>query len=190
MSQPSPSSPLTQARADDSARRRRRVLKALDDLVGDGQPISVSAVARLAGVHRSLIYRHSDLHAAVLARSAQPPDGPTGPQVSRQSLLADLANLTERNTRLARHITQLERRLSETLGQDAWRASGLGAPGDIDALQQQVAHLEQQVVDLNTQLGERDEDLEAARATNRELMTQLNSPHRDTVWARTAKGAG
>ncbi|MDH6127538.1 hypothetical protein [Kitasatospora sp. GP82] len=80
MSQPSPTSPLTQARADDSARRRRRVLKALDDLVGDGQPISVSAVARLAGVHRSLIYRHSDLHVAFLARAAQPPDGPTGPR--------------------------------------------------------------------------------------------------------------
>ncbi|MGW0885670.1 hypothetical protein [Streptomyces sp. NPDC002671] len=179
MNRPSPTGSLAQARADDSAHWRRRVFKALDDLASDGQPIGVSAVARLAGVHRSLIYRHSDLHAAVPARAAQPPDGPTGPQASRQSLLADLANLTERNTRLARHITQLERRLSETLGQDAWRASGLGAPGDIDALQQQVVRLEQQVADLNTQLAERDEDLEAARATNRELMTQLNStPHR------------
>ncbi|MFD5319418.1 hypothetical protein [Streptomyces sp. NPDC127098] len=42
-------------------------------------------------------------------------------------MLTNLTNLTERNTRLARHITQLERRPSEALGQDAWRASGLGA---------------------------------------------------------------
>lgn len=174
MSRTSPTSPLARVRADDSARRRRRVLKALDDLASDGQPISVSAVARLAGVHRSLIYRHSDLHAAVLARAAQPPDGPTGPQVSRQSLLADLANLTERNTRLARHITQLERRLSEALGQDAWRASGLGAPPDVETLTRRVTELEQQIFDLRTELAERDEDLTAARAANRELMAQVN----------------
>jgi hypothetical protein len=34
--------------------------------------------------------------------------------------------------------------------------------------------LEQQVIDLRLKLEERDEDLAAARATNRELMTQLN----------------
>ncbi|MFJ3637617.1 hypothetical protein [Streptomyces sp. NPDC090112] len=137
--------------------------------------ITVSAVARLANVHRSLIYRHSDLHAAVLARSAQPPEGSAGPRVSHQSLLADLANLTDRSTRQTQHIAQLERRLSHALGQDAWRATGLGAPTDIDAFQERIAHLEQQVADLAAQLGERDEDLVAARATNRELMNQLNS---------------
>jgi AcrR family transcriptional regulator len=129
-----PPSPLVRSRTDDSARRRRRVLKALDELSSDGQPISVSAVARHAGVHRSLIYRHTDLHATVAARAAQPADGPIGPQVTRQSLLADLANLTDRNTRLTQHITRLERRLSDTLGEQAWHASGLGAPVDIDTL--------------------------------------------------------
>jgi len=34
--------------------------------------------------------------------------------------------------------------------------------------------LEEQLIDLRLQLEERDEDLSAARATNRELMTQLN----------------
>lgn len=37
-----------------------------------------------------------------------------------------------------------------------------------------ITHLEQQVIDLRLQLEERDEGLAAARATNRELMTQLN----------------
>ena len=35
--------------------------------------------------------------------------------------------------------------------------------------------LEQQVVDLRLQLEERDQDLTAARAANRELMTRLNA---------------
>ncbi|MFJ9472487.1 hypothetical protein [Streptomyces caniferus] len=138
----SPADRLAQARTDDSTRRRRRVLAALDDLTRDGQPISVSAVARLAGVHRSLIYRHGGLHAAVAARAAQPPNNTNGPQVSRNSLLSDLANLTERNTRLAGHVARLEQRLSEALGQDAWRATGLGAPTDTDTLQRKIDHLD------------------------------------------------
>ena len=72
-------------------------------------------------------------------------------------------------------IPHLEKRLSETLGQQAWRESGLEAPTDIDSLHQQITHLQQQAVDPRLQLTERDEDLAAARATNRELMARINS---------------
>lgn len=95
-------------------------------------------------------------------------------QVSRQSLLADVANLTARNSRLSAHITRLERRLSEALGQAVWEASGLGAPADVETLTRRVAELEQQILDLRAELTERDEDLTAARTANRELMTQVN----------------
>lgn len=175
MTRPSSATPLSRARSDDSARRRRRVLRALDELVSDGQAISVSAVARHAGVHRSLIYRHADLHALVITRAEQPPDAPSGPQVSRQSLLADLANLSDRNARLAGHNALLERRLSEALGEQVWRESGLGGPVDIHALQEQVQLLEQENADLRGKLADHTEDLDAARAANRELMTELNS---------------
>jgi hypothetical protein len=37
-------------------------------------------------------------------------------------------------------------------------------------------YLEQQVADMRMQIEERDEDLAAARAANRELMTRLNAP--------------
>jgi hypothetical protein len=47
-------------------------------------------------------------------------------------------------------------------------------PTDIERLQQRIVTLEQQVVDLRLQLEERDYDLAAARAANRELMAQLN----------------
>jgi hypothetical protein len=46
---------------------------------------------------------------------------------------------------------------------------------DADALEEKLTHLEPQVAELNSRLGERDEDPAATRATNRELMSQLNS---------------
>ena len=76
---------------------------------------------------------------------------------------------------MAAHTQQLEKRLSELLGEQAWRATGLGAPTDIDQLQQRIATLEQQIVDSHLQLEERDQDLAAARAANRELMSRLNA---------------
>ena len=49
---------------------------------------------------------------------------------------------------------------------------------DIDALHQRINQLEQHNLDLRQQLDERDDDLAAARATNRELMAQLNTTPR------------
>src|SRR5664280_2093433 len=66
-------------------------------------------------------------------------------------------------------------RLSEALGEQAWHESGLGVPVDLDALNQKISHLEQQTVELRLQLAERDQDLAAARAANRELIAQLNT---------------
>jgi len=63
---------LTRARQDDTERRRQRVLDALRSITGSATEPTVSAVATVARVHRSLIYRHPDLHAAVLAQLAQP----------------------------------------------------------------------------------------------------------------------
>lgn len=57
----------------------------------------------------------------------------------------------------------------------AWHESGLGAPDDIDQLKKQITMLEQQAIDLRLQLEERDQDLDAARAANRELITRLNA---------------
>ena len=76
-------------------------------------------------------------------------------------------------------MARLEQRLSEAFGQDAWRATGLGAPTDSNTLQRKIDHLEQQVAELRDQLPEHEGDLQASRATDRELMPRLNSiPHR------------
>ncbi|MFV8133005.1 hypothetical protein [Streptomyces syringium] len=90
------------------------------------------------------------------------------------SLQADLANAAARSSRLATRARQLEERLSKALGEAAWRASGLGAPDSIDELNSRITSLEQQVTDLQGKLQERDDDLTAARAANRELMAQFN----------------
>ncbi|MBV9450716.1 MAG: hypothetical protein JO345_32980 [Streptosporangiaceae bacterium] len=168
---------MAKGRQADSARRRQRVIAALDRAAGDGTEISVFALARAAAVDRTFLYRHRDLLAKIHALEAAPPPAGqgSGPAVIRASLQADLLAAHERAIRLQTRIQQLEKRLSEALGEQAWRESGLGAPPDINALTQQVTHLEQQAIDLRVQLEERDEELTAARAANRELMAQLNA---------------
>jgi chromosome segregation ATPase len=168
---------LAAARRQDSTRRRQRVLNALERLVGAGEEIRVAAVARAAGVDRSFLYRHHDLRAQILQHAAQVPADVSMPrttQVSRQSLLADLANLRAHNERLRRQVTKLARRLSEVLGEEVLRASGLGEPDDTEQLRRRAAELEQTMLDLRQQLEERTEELNAARMTNRELMAELN----------------
>lgn len=172
---------MAKGRQADSARRRQRVITALNKTTADRAEISVSGIARAAGVDRSFLYRHRDLLAQIHALEAAPPaTGSAGPAVTRVSLQADLLAAHERAARLNARVQQLEHRLSEALGQQAWRESGLGTPTDIDALNQKITHLEQQVTDLQLQLDERGEDLAAARAANRELMAQLNTTARHT----------
>jgi len=167
---------MRKGRQADSARRRQRVLAALDRAAASGTEISVSGIARAAGVDRTFLYRHRDLLEKIhAAEAAPPPAGETaGPAVTRASLQADLLAAHERAVRLNARVRQLEQRLSDALGEQAWRESGLGAPADIDALHQKITHLEQQAAGLRLQLEERGDELAAARAANRELMTQLN----------------
>ncbi|MGW7362324.1 hypothetical protein ACWGI8_02605 [Streptomyces sp. NPDC054841] len=65
-------------------------------------------------------------------------------------------------------------KLSQLLREQAWREPGLGAPDDVEQLKLRITTLKQQVVDLKLQLEERTEELQAARATNRDLITRLN----------------
>jgi uncharacterized coiled-coil DUF342 family protein len=60
-------------------------------------------------------------------------------------------------------------------GERAWHESGLGAPEDIDKLKRRIAELDQEVIEVTRQLEERSEELDAARAANREQMSHLNA---------------
>jgi Flp pilus assembly CpaE family ATPase len=89
-------------------------------------------------------------------------------------VLAENAHLHAQNRRQAQHIRDLEDRLSNLLGQQAFERSGLGAATNTAALQAEIDRQHQTVLDLNHALEERDEELAAARETNRRLMTELN----------------
>lgn len=168
---------IREGRQADSARRRQRVIAALDRAAAQGTGISASGIARAAGVDRTFLYRHRDLLEKIHTFQAEPTTGDgVGPTASPASLQADLLAAHERTVRLNARIQHLEKRLSEVLGEQAWRESGLGTPVDVDALNQKITHLEQLAIELRQQLDERDEDLAAARATNRELMARLNAP--------------
>ncbi|MDP5315590.1 hypothetical protein [Streptomyces poriferorum] len=167
---------MIQGRRADTDRRRQRVLTALAQAAKDGSETSVTAIARRAGVDRTFLYRHRDLLGRIHAQAAEPPTVPggRGPAVSRASLQVDLLAADARTARLAAHARRLETRLSEVLGEQVWRESGIGAPEDTEQLKARITTLEQQVVDLELRLQDQGDDLAAARAANRELMAQLN----------------
>ena len=54
-----------QGRRPDSARRRQRVIKAINDARSSGGELSVSAIACTAGVDWTFLYRHADLLAQI-----------------------------------------------------------------------------------------------------------------------------
>lgn len=168
------SNAMIHGRQADSARRRQRVIKALNTTITAGEEISVSALARQAGVDRSFLYRHTDLLAQIHAAQAQPAQTVGASTVTTASLQADLVNAQDRANRQASRVRQLEKKLSELMGDHAWRESGLGTPDDIDQMKRRITELEQQVVDLKETLAERDQELDAARGANRDLISRLN----------------
>ena len=68
-----PTAAMTKGRQADSARRRQRVITALDKAAAAGTEISVSGIARAAGVDRTFLYRHRDLLGKIHALEAAPP---------------------------------------------------------------------------------------------------------------------
>ncbi|MFI5751411.1 DUF6262 family protein [Streptomyces sp. NPDC051644] len=165
---------LSDGKSADSARRRERVLRAIDTAVKSGGDITVSGLARAARVDRTFLYRHPDLLERVHVAASTPVESGRMAAVSRASLQADLANALEANKRLVARVRQLEKRLSTQLGEGVRAESGLGTPVDIDQLQRRIALLEQDLADKRGELDERTEELEAARAANRELTRSLN----------------
>jgi hypothetical protein len=167
---------LLRARAKDTEARRERVAAAVTELQRAGATLTISAVARAAGVHRSFLHRHPDLAEAIHAAETQSPAEATN-RTSEVSLRTELANVHAAHRRLAAHTRLLEVRLSELLGDEAARAGGLLQPAetaDTFQLTQTIQNLERTVDDLRIELADRSDDLNAARAANRALMAANN----------------
>jgi uncharacterized coiled-coil protein SlyX len=154
-----------------------------------GEPITFPAVARRAGVSVSLLYADTTLSVRIAtARDRQRQAGterawrtPSHSLLTEQSLRTELANTKDRARRLGEEVALLRQRLSRHLGADAEAAREEGHRPLLDQLEQRAAELEadnhrqrQQIAELQNDVSELTETLDAARSTNRELMTELN----------------
>ncbi|MDQ2728588.1 MAG: DUF6262 family protein [Actinomycetota bacterium] len=183
------SAALSKARRHDSQAKQRRASQAIQSMVDDGEPVTFPAVARRAGVSVSLLYAHPDLAGRIVdARARQRQAGidrawllPTRSLVTEQSLRADLANAREQIRQLTDGTAILRARMARDLGADADIARGRLANPLLDQLEQRSAELEadnhrlrRQVTELEAEAHEHADTLQAARAMNRELMSELN----------------
>ena len=66
---------MTEGRQADSARRRQRVIAALERAAADGSRDQRLGIARAAAVDRTFLYRHRDLLEKIHALEAAPPAG-------------------------------------------------------------------------------------------------------------------
>lgn len=183
------SAALRRARRNDSRTKRQRAAEVLSEMEQSGEPITFPAVARRAGVSVSLLYADTTLSARIAtARDRQRQVGterawrtPSRSLLTEQSLRTELANTKDRARRLAEEVALLRQRLSRHLGADAEAAREEDHRPLLDQLEQRAAELEadnhrqrQQIAELQNDVSELTETLDAARATNRELMTELN----------------
>ena len=172
-------SKLTELRRLDSADKTRRVLAALDATIDAGQPLTIAALARRAGVSRRFIYDHPELRAEAERRSAQAADRGAGPatagaRVTTASLRADLANAKAANHRQNTELQALRRRLGQILGHEILADLGDAPAGPLDP---RIGQLTDALAQTKEELAHRGEELAAARQINRELIARLNREH-------------
>ena len=177
--------PMRRARRADSERKRRLVLAVTDAQLQAGRHPTIAAIARQAGVGRKFIYDHPDLKAGIELKAAQATgrqasDLVASARVTGASLRADLENARAQNHRLSKQIRALENRLSQAEGarlvaDELLPESVLAELAD-QQLAARVAELDQQLFEARENLRRTTEELEAARAINRELMQQANRP--------------
>lgn len=183
------SAALRRARRQDSRAKRQRAAEALSAMEEEGTRISFAAVARRAGVSVSLLYADLTLSSAIATtRDRQRQAGserawrlPARSLVTEQSLRTELANAKERARRLAEEVALLRKRLCRQFGAATDIARGEALSPLLDQLEQRNAELEadnhrqrQCLSQLESDVRDLNENLDAARAVNRELMGELN----------------
>lgn len=102
-----PPTPLAKVTAERVATKRKAAERALKDLIKSGQPVTVTAVARKAGVSANYLYQHRDLY----DRIAEHRDTTRG--VPRSVNPSDSAGRIESALRV--HIRHLEAQHQQTV---------------------------------------------------------------------------
>ncbi len=148
-----------------------------------------AGLARRAGVSVSLLYADRDLAARVAeARDRQRQAGrerawrlPARSLATEQSLCTELTNAKEQVRQLHEEVVLLRQRLARSLGTDADAARGRATAPLLDQLEDRAEALEaasgglrRRISELETELREANDSLEAARVANRDLMALVN----------------
>lgn len=190
---------LRRHRAEQSQRKQRNVLQAIEDLTNDSKDITIASVSRAAQVSREFIHSHHDLHSAVrqatkLAQAqATVAAGPTeanvtrGLRADRQMLLARIeqqrAQIAEHQVRLQEHELQRQRwygaQLAGAQAVDAethaeLRTTNERMTADNMALTRQVAELQRLITVLQG-------DLAASRQAHAEDLQSLQAVPRTVI---------
>lgn len=183
------SNALRRSRRKDSRAKRQQSLDAIEAITASAEPISFPAVAQRAGVSVSFLYAQRELAERIAeARDRQRQAGrdrawqlPARSLVTEQSLRVELANAKDQVRRLTEQIAVLHQRVERQLGAEADAARGLTLAPALDELEQRAGELEaqnhqhrQHIARLEAEGRELAETLEAARAMNREMMSELN----------------
>jgi Family of unknown function (DUF6262) len=164
---------LKRARAEDAARKRVDVANAIKKLTENGSRVTFELVARRAGVSRQFLYGDMELRAAVEDARRQPSASPRpaiAVDTDAAGLQTDLLLSREEITRLRAENNKLKTKLIE-------RAASSVLDDQDEAvrnLTSRNAELVRENAEMRRQLADSREDLDAARATNRDLMTELN----------------
>jgi integrase len=167
----------------DGQLKHQRVIAAVDAHLAAGRDLSVAALARHAGVSRKFIYAHPDLRAHIEQRTEQANRADTARaaadgRVTIASLRADAANAKAQNHRLREQVRALEQRLSAMLGQQIASAIDPAGYEPPDQLHAQLKTAQARMFELEETLADAQEELDAVREINRELLAGQNRPGR------------
>ena len=173
------------AKAKRNEQKRESVLGVIRQTVEEMDPAlrNYSEIARRAGVHRNYVAGRfaAEIELAQMELNRRYAAGTAYRQsMSVASLRAEHMMFKEQAQAQAKELARLRKRLGIELGREvAAEHLGLDQTPELAALRDTNERLAARVTDLEIQLRDAQEDLEAARRTNKKLVRQLNGARSD-----------
>lgn len=168
------------ARRSATEHKHQRVHAAIDQILKTGGTLSISAIARLAGTSRGFITTHHqeaiDTAIAQHADRLRASDSRTHPSIA--SLRAENHGLRQQARTLSAENQTLRRRLSRSIGAEIFNEAvpvDEADAGRVKLLESDLVERDQRIHELEEELRDLREDLEAARVANRRLLKELNA---------------
>lgn len=171
---------MRESRRLSSEQKRGQVMAALKAMLERGEEVSISALARRAGVGRTFIYENPDIRAEIELHIRESQEQVAAgmmasARVSSASLRAELENYKAINRRQKGEIGALRARLGELMGEKLMEDMPEVSFGAFDQkADAELTKLEGDKFQLEERVAVLEEELEAAREVNRKLMGRLN----------------